>query len=46
MVAMLAYRKDAEVYRGFETDPKRGDAACLRDALRVAKEWYGSLPAN
>jgi integrase len=43
---LLAYYKHATVYYGWDNDPDRGDAACLRDALRVVKDLYGSTPAK
>jgi integrase len=43
---LLAYYKHAAVYYGFESQPKRGDGYCLRDALRVVKQLYGSTPAK
>src|SRR5262249_47858368 len=43
---LLAYYKHAAAYYGFENAPNRGDAYCLRDALRVVKELYGSTPAK
>jgi integrase len=43
---LLAYYKHAAEYYGFTDEPSRGDAYCLRDALRVVKELYGSTPAK
>jgi hypothetical protein len=43
---LLAYYKHAAAYYGFDNDKRRGDAANLRDALRVVKELYGSTPAR
>jgi integrase len=42
---ILAYWKHAVEYYGFEKGD-RGDAYCLRDALRVVKHLYGSIPAK
>jgi integrase len=41
---ILAYWKHAKDYYGF--DGKRGDEACLRDALRVVKDLYGLTSAQ
>jgi integrase len=41
---ILAYWKFAVEYYGFDAND-RGDAYCLRDALRVVKALYGSTPA-
>jgi hypothetical protein len=43
---LLAYYKHAAAYYGFDADPRRGDAANIRTALRVVKELYGSTPAR
>src|SRR5262249_35699918 len=43
---ILAYHKHAEAYYGFGADPGRGDAYCLRDALRVVRSLYGRSPAR
>jgi integrase len=43
---LLAYYKHAAAYYGFDADDRRGDGYCLRDALRVVKELYGSTPAK
>jgi hypothetical protein len=43
---ILAYYKHAAAYYGFDAEPERGDGYCLRDALRVVKELYGSTPAR
>jgi hypothetical protein len=40
----LAYGKFAQGYYGF--DGKRGDAYCLRDALRVVRSPYARSPAS
>jgi integrase len=41
---ILAYWKFAKGYYGF--DGKRGDEACLRDALRVVRSLYGRTAAR
>jgi integrase len=41
---ILAYWKFAKGYYGF--DGKRGDEACLRDALRPVRSLYGRTPAR
>ncbi len=43
---ILSYWKHAAAYYGFTADADRGDAYCLRDALRVLKELYGRTPAR
>jgi integrase len=43
---LLAYYKHAVAYYGFDADKRRGDAANLRDALRVVKDLYGSTSAR
>jgi integrase len=43
---ILAYWKHAERYYGFDAHPERGDAYCLRDALRVLKSLYGRTAAK
>jgi integrase len=43
---LLAYYKFAVGYYGFDKDDRRGDGYCLRDALRVVKELYGSTSAK
>src|SRR5262249_33055711 len=42
----VAYWKHAQSYHGLDREPDRGDAFCLRDALRVVKELYGHTPAK
>jgi integrase len=42
---ILQYYKHAQSYYGFDRDKVRGDRYCLRDALRVVKEMYGSTLA-
>jgi integrase len=41
---ILAFWKFAKDYYGF--DGKRGDEACLRDALKVVRSLYGRTPAG
>ena len=43
---ILSDLKHAAAYYGFTADADRGDAYCLRDALRVLKELYGRTPAR
>jgi hypothetical protein len=43
---ILAYWKHASAYYGFGGDEARGDAYCLRDALRVVRGLYGRTPAR
>ena len=43
---VLAYWKHARDYYGWAKDPKRGDKASLRDALRVVRTLYGHTPAR
>jgi hypothetical protein len=43
---ILAYYKHAAEYYGFTDEPTRGDASCLRDALRILKVLSGSTPAR
>ena len=43
---VLAYWKHARDYYGWTKDPKRGDKASLRDALRVVRKLYGHTPAR
>jgi integrase len=38
---LLAYWKHTSAYYGYDVHPNRGDAGCLRAALRVVKELYG-----
>ena len=42
---ILAYWNFAKGYYGFE-DSDRGDAYCLKDALRVVRSLYGRIPAR
>jgi integrase len=42
---ILAYWRFAEKYYGFDADPGRGDAACLRGALSLLRELYGHARA-
>src|SRR4051812_13340039 len=48
MVAELihAYWQFAEVHYGFTENASRGDRYCLRDALRIVRALYGSVPAS
>jgi integrase len=43
---VLAYWKHAVSYYGWAKDPKRGDKASLRDALRVVRKLYGHTLAR
>src|SRR5262245_47715496 len=43
---LLAYWKHAESYYGWDKEVGRGDAYNLKDALRVVKALYGSMPAE
>jgi hypothetical protein len=43
---LVACWQHAVTYYGFDREPDRGDAFCLRDALRVVKELYGHTPAK
>jgi integrase len=41
-----AFFKHATAYYGFESNARRGDRYCLRDALRVVKRLYGRTLAK
>jgi site-specific recombinase XerD len=43
---VLAYWKHARDYYGWAQNPKRGDKASLRSALRVIRKLYGDAPAR
>jgi hypothetical protein len=43
---ILAYWKHARVYYGWVENPKRGDRASVRDALRVLRRSYGHTIAR
>jgi integrase len=43
---ILAYWRHARGYYGWAKDPKRGDKASLRDALRVVRKLYGHTLAR
>ena len=42
---ILSNWRHAEEYYGFDADPERGDAACLRGALAVVRQLYGPTRA-
>jgi integrase len=43
---VLAYWKHAHDYYGWAKEPRRGDKASLKDALRVVRKLYGQTPAR
>jgi site-specific recombinase XerD len=43
---LLAYWKHAQDYYGWAREPKRGDRASLKDALRVVRKRYGHTLAR
>jgi integrase len=42
----LAYYRHAEAYYGWDEEPRRGDAQCYRDAIRIVKNLFGMSPAR